>query len=90
MCLHHHERYDGGGYPSGLKGKNNSIFNQLCRLVDEFEEMRSKFYGDKSKPVSFIIRRLINDDGGMVSPTLYALLEDCEKIIFNYFAKQGI
>lgn len=90
MCLHHHERYDGEGYPSKLKGKNNSIFNQLCRLVDEFEQMRSKFYDDKAKPVSFVVRRLINDDGGMVSPELYALLEDSEKLIFNYFMKKGI
>ena len=85
MCLHHHERYDGKGYPDHIIGKNNSIYNQMCRLVDEFEQRRSKFYGDKSKPVSFVIKRLINDDVGMVSPELYSILEDCEKQIFNYF-----
>ena len=87
MCMHHHERFDGTGYPSHIMGKSNSIYNQLCRLVDEFELRRSKFYGDRAKPVSFVIKRLINDDKGMVSPELFSTLEDCEKQIYNYFIK---
>ena len=87
MCLHHHERYDGQGYPDGLLEENNSIYNQMCRLVDEFEMMRSKFFGDKSRPVKFVIRRLVNDSPGMVTPMLYYLLEDCEQQIIDYFMK---
>ena len=87
MCMHHHERFDGTGYPSHIMGKSNSIYNQLCRLVDEFELRRSKFYGDRAKPVSFVIKRLLNDDKGMVSPELFSVLEDCEKQIYNYFIK---
>ena len=90
MCLHHHERFDGKGYPSKIMGRNNSIFNQFCRLVDEFDQMRSKFYGDKAKPVSFVIKRLLHDDSGMVSPEVYSVLEDCEKQIFNYFMKKDV
>lgn len=87
MCLHHHERWDGKGYPNRTVGKNNSIYNQMCHMVDEFDLMRSKFYGDKAKPVSFVIKRMLNDDPGMVSPETYSLLENCEKQIFNYFMK---
>ena len=87
MCMHHPERFDGNGYPNHIVGKSNSIYNQLCRLVDEFELRRSKFYGDRAKPVSFVIKRLINDDKGMVSPELFSILEDCEKQIYNYFIK---
>ena len=87
MCQHHHERFDGTGYPHGIVGKNNSVYNQMCRLVDEFAEMRSKFYGGKGKPVSFVIKRLLNDNEGMVSPEVFAILEDCEKPILNYFMK---
>lgn len=90
MCLHHHERVDGKGYPDGLMGDNISIFNQLCRLADEFENMRSKFYGDKAKPVRFVVKRLINDDTGMVSPKVSALLEDCEPQIFDYFNRENV
>lgn len=90
MCLHHHERVDGGGYPDGLLGDNNSIYNQMCRLVDEFETMRSKFYGDKARPVKFVVKRLVNDDAGMVSPKVSALLEDCEPQIIDYFTKKSL
>ncbi len=87
MCLHHHERVDGKGYPDGLIGDNNSLYNQLCRLVDEFESMRSKFYGDKARPVKFVVKRLVNDDAGMVSAKVSALLEDCEQQLIDYFTK---
>ena len=88
MCLHHHERWDGTGYPHRTKGKNNSIYNQLCHLVDELDTRRSRFYGNSAKPVTSIIRRLLNDGDEMVSPDVYTLLEDCEKQIFDYFMKR--
>lgn len=87
MCLHHHERWDGKGYPDGIAGKNNSVFNQLCRLVDEFEQLRSKFFGDKARPVKFVIKRMTGEGETMVEPKLYALLEDCEPQFVDYFMK---
>lgn len=88
MCLHHHERYDGQGYPNGLVGENNSVYNQMCRIADEFEEIRSKFYGEKSRPVKLVFKRLLNDGEGMVSPKIYSLLEDCEPQFIDYFMKK--
>jgi len=88
MCLHHHERWDGKGYPHRTKGKNNSIYNQLCHLVDELDTRRSRLYGNSAKPVSSIIRRLLSDKDEMVSQEVYSLLEDCEKQIFDYFMKR--
>lgn len=90
MCLHHHERYDGKGYPYGIKGKNNSFYNQICRVLDELEERRSKFYGDKAKPIKFIIGRLIDDNMGVAGKEVYDLLEECEPMIFSYFLSGGI
>lgn len=87
MCLHHHERFDGKGYPDKIVGKNNSVFNQLCRLVDEFEQLRSKFFGDKARPVKFVVKRMTGEGESMVEPKLYALLEDCEPQFIDYFMK---
>lgn len=39
ICLHHHERYDGSGYPDGLKGEENSIFTQLVSIADVYEAL---------------------------------------------------
>ena len=39
--LHHHERWDGGGYPEGLKGEEISIEARILAIADSFEAMSS-------------------------------------------------
>ena len=39
ICRHHHERYDGGGYPDGLKGDENSIAAQLTAISDVYDAL---------------------------------------------------
>jgi HD-GYP domain-containing protein (c-di-GMP phosphodiesterase class II) len=40
--LHHHERWDGGGYPSGLKGESIPIEARILSIADSFDAMTSK------------------------------------------------
>ncbi len=37
MVLHHHENYDGSGYPEGLKGKKIPLFARILRVVDSYD-----------------------------------------------------
>ncbi len=37
--LHHHERYDGKGYPAGLKGENIPLAARLITVADSFDAM---------------------------------------------------
>lgn len=39
--LHHHERYDGGGYPDGLSAEQIPYFGRLIALADSFDAMSS-------------------------------------------------
>ncbi|MBC24327.1 MAG: hypothetical protein CMJ32_10485 [Phycisphaerae bacterium] len=39
--LHHHERWDGAGYPSGLAGRQIPLFARLIALADTFDAMSS-------------------------------------------------
>ncbi|MBN3040781.1 MAG: HD domain-containing protein [Candidatus Omnitrophica bacterium] len=39
--LHHHENYDGSGYPSGQAGKQIHIFARIIRVADAFDAMTS-------------------------------------------------
>jgi len=39
--LHHHERWDGGGYPEGLSGYDIPLFGRLIGLADAFDAMIS-------------------------------------------------
>jgi diguanylate cyclase (GGDEF)-like protein len=40
--LHHHERWDGTGYPSGLKGESIPIEARILAIADSFDAMTSK------------------------------------------------
>ncbi|NDG83775.1 MAG: HD domain-containing protein [Proteobacteria bacterium] len=40
--LHHHERWDGGGYPSGLKGPAIPVVARFIAIVDAFDAMTSE------------------------------------------------
>ena len=41
VCLHHHERYDGSGYPHRLKGDHISLFARMAKLCDTYDALAS-------------------------------------------------
>ncbi|MDD4956207.1 MAG: HD domain-containing protein [Candidatus Omnitrophica bacterium] len=41
ICLTHHERYDGTGYPNGLKGDQIPVFGRIVALADVFDALTS-------------------------------------------------
>lgn len=39
--LHHHEHFDGSGYPKGLKGANISLIGRIIRIVESYDTLTS-------------------------------------------------
>lgn len=42
MAHQHHERWDGGGYPQGLKGEEIHIFGRIAAIADVFDALGSE------------------------------------------------
>lgn len=46
--LHHHERFDGTGYPTGLSGQNIPYFSRVISIIDAYDSMTTgRIYKDK-------------------------------------------
>lgn len=84
MCLHHHERFDGGGFPQRVYGSNFSIYAQLCRLVNEFDSMFYKYNDHEELQFDFVVNELVQDKG-LVRQELFSVLSACKSNILLYY-----
>jgi HD-GYP domain-containing protein (c-di-GMP phosphodiesterase class II) len=58
FALHHHERFDGRGYPSGLKGDRIPLGARIVSVLDSYDAMVSDRVYRKGLPVEEALRRL--------------------------------
>ena len=70
IIRYHHERYDGKGYPDGLKGEEIPISAQLVSLADVYDALVSErcYKAAYSKEEAY--RMIINGECGVFSPKL--------------------
>lgn len=68
LILYHHEHYDGGGYPDGLKGEHIPIGARILHVADAFEAMTSNRPYRNSLGQKEAIRRLVEGSGKQFDP----------------------
>jgi len=70
----HHERWDGRGYPDGLKGKEIPIGARIVALVDTYDAMAAERPGRAALPPEVIRAELEQGAGKQFDPDLTPLL----------------
>lgn len=70
IARHHHEKYDGNGYPDGLRGDDISIAAQIVSLVDVYDALTSKRVYKAAYDPERAYQMIINGNSGTFSPKL--------------------
>ena len=73
---YHHERYDGNGYPSGLKGENIPMVARIIGIADSYDAMDSKRVYRDSLPAEVIRKELVGGRGTQFDPELLDIFVD--------------
>jgi HD-GYP domain-containing protein (c-di-GMP phosphodiesterase class II) len=68
IVLHHHERYDGGGYPFGLSGEEIPFGARLFAVADAYDAMTSDRPYRAALPVTTALGELIRCSGSQFDP----------------------
>jgi cyclic di-GMP phosphodiesterase len=70
IIRHHHERFDGTGYPDGLKGDAIPVLARILAIVDAYEAIVSRRnYGIQQSP-QFAVKELMKNSGSQFDPSL--------------------
>ena len=70
VARHHHERYDGKGYPDGLKGTDISLYARIIAIADGYDVMNTNHSCRNSLPEASIIREFRENSGTQFDPEL--------------------
>ena len=73
ICRWHHERWDGRGYPDGLKGEDIPIAAQVVALADVYDALTSERCYKKAFDHDTAMQMILNGECGAFNP----LLLDC-------------
>ena len=68
--LHHHERYDGTGYPAGLKGEEIPLEARILAIADAFTAMTSARSYSDALPIDKALEELKRGAGTQFDPRL--------------------
>jgi response regulator RpfG family c-di-GMP phosphodiesterase len=78
IVRHHHERWDGGGYPDGLNGDAIPLAARIVTIADVYDALRSKLVYKPGLSHSATRRLLQDTTKGQFDPALLVAFRQCE------------
>jgi putative two-component system response regulator len=88
ICRHHHERYDGGGYPDGLKGDDIPISAQIVSLVDVYDALVSERVYKKPLDKETAYNMIFEGKCGVFNPRILKCFEVAKKSMETFSDSQ--
>lgn len=89
-ALHHHESYNGRGYPGGLKAGEIPIGSRIVAVIDAYDAMISNRCYRKGFPHEEAVRRLMADSGAQFDPiVVQAFVEIAGQEVADVFLATG-
>jgi len=89
IALHHHERWDGGGYPAGLKGQRIPISARITNICDQYDALRMERSQRRALPHETAVEVITEGDGRTVpshfDPEILAAFRRCSRQFANIF-----
>lgn len=87
IARHHHERWDGRGYPDGLKGDEISIWAQVVSLADVYDALTSKRCYKDAFPAERAVEMIKNGECGVFNPKLLDCFFEVEPTLRKLYNK---
>ena len=81
ICRWHHERYDGRGYPDGLKGEEIPVSAQVVALADVYDALTSERVYKKAFTHDVAIQMILEGKCGQFNPMLMECLREIESVL---------
>lgn len=82
ICRHHHERWDGRGYPDGLVGDDISIWAQVVSVADVYDALTSERVYKKAFDHETAFKMIFNNECGVFNPKVLKAFENSiDKIV---------
>ena len=77
IALHHHERWDGAGYPAGLSGSDIPLWGRICAVADVFDAVTSERPYKPAFPNEEALQLLRDGKGKHFDPRVIDVFFDC-------------
>lgn len=88
IARHHHERWDGRGYPDGLKGDEISIWAQVVSLADVYDALSCKRVYKDAFPRERVLEMIRNGECGTFNPRLLECFFSVEEDLGRLYEKK--
>jgi putative nucleotidyltransferase with HDIG domain len=89
IMRHHHERYDGKGYPQGLCGENIPLLSRMLAICDSFDAMTTNRCYREPVPLDDCIKEIRRCAGTQFDPIMCELFIEFLKDRFGFSVEEA-